>query len=400
MMIPEIPNNEKARLTELKEYSLLDTLPEDDYDNITYLASQICDTPIALISLLDSNRQWFKSVKGLGISETPRELSFCAHAINQPDEIMVVPDSRADERFQDHPFVVDDPLVVFYAGVPLVTDNGYALGTLCVIDQKPHELTDEQKKALKVLSNNVVKLFELRKSKLELEAVKASLEERNEELKRFASMAAHDLKSPLSNISSIIDLLKMDHYDDLADEAKELVGLLDESSNQLRDLIDGILDHTKADMLLLERNQTINFPEFVQSITRLIGGCGNHAVNYSKDDKHIKVNQAALKQILLNLINNGIVYNDKQEKIVNVDLCEDEEYYYFSVSDNGLGVDSKDQEKIFNLFERIQTDHGQNAKGHGIGLSTVKKLVERLGGEVRLESEVGKGSTFSFNLLK
>lgn len=400
MKIPDIPVNEADRLHELKEYSLLDTLPEEDYDNITYLASQICDTPIALISLIDSDRQWFKSAKGLDADETPRDLSFCAHAINFPEEIMIVPDSRKDERFFDNPFVVDDPQVVFYAGVPLVTGKGYALGTLCVIDIKPHELSDEQKKALKVLSNNVIKLFELRKSKLELEAVQVRLEERNEELERFASIAAHDLKSPLANISSIVDLLKMDHLHELSDEAKDLISLLDESSQQLRDLIDGILEYTRADMLLLERNQTINLPDFFKGLTRLRGANPNHQINYPTESRYIKVNSQALKQILLNLINNGIVYNDKPQKVIDIDFCEDEQRYYFSVKDNGLGIAPKNQEKIFNLFERIPTVHSSNTKGHGIGLNTVKKLVERLGGAVKLESEMGVGSTFSFSLMK
>ncbi len=400
MRAPAIPTNEIDRLHELNEYSLLDTLPEEDYDNITYLASQICDTPISLITLVDSKRQWFKSVKGLPITESPREYSFCAHAINNPNEIMVVPDSREDERFFDHPFVAGGPKLVFYAGVPLVTQKGYSLGALCVIDVKPHELTDEQLQALRVLSNNVVKLFELRKSKLELEAVQVSLEGRNKELERFASMAAHDLKSPLSNISSIIDLLKMDHEQELSADARELVALLDESSQQLRDLIDGILEFTRADMLLLERNQEIILPDFMSSITRLIGGKTFHQVNYSDEPIRIKVNKSALKQILLNLINNGIVYNDKPEKVVDVTFKETDHHYHFEVKDNGLGIAPRNQEKIFNLFERIPTPQSDGAKGHGIGLSTVKKLVERLGGEVSLESELGEGSTFRFSLLK
>ncbi len=400
MKAPVVPINEVDRLHELYGYSLLDTLPEDDYDSITYLASQICDTPIALISLIDNDRQWFKSSHGMGITETPRELSFCAHAINYPDEIMVVPDSRIDARFFDNPLVVDDPQVVFYAGVPLVTFTGYALGTLCVIDQKPHELTEEQKKSLKALSHNVVKLFELRVSKIELEAAKATLEGRNEELERFASMAAHDLKSPLGNISSIIDLLKMDHEPELSIEGRELIGLLDESSNQLRDLIDGILEYTRADMLLLERNEIINLPDFLNAINRLIGNSSKHQIKYPQEPKHIKVNKPALKQILLNLINNGIAYNDKPNKVVNIEFSESNLYYHFAVTDNGYGIAPKNQEKIFNLFERIQTPQTNGTKGHGIGLSTVKKLVERLGGEVKLESQLGEGATFSFSLLK
>jgi len=176
MITPEIPANEEERLQALYEYDILDTLPEKDFDYLTTIASQICDTPISLITLIDSSRQWFKSAHGLSIKETDRQFSFCAHAINTPHKIMVVPDARSDERFADNPFVTDDPKVVFYAGVPLVADAGYALGTLCIIDSKPRTLDDKQYEALRALSNQVVKLLELRKSNKELSELKEALE--------------------------------------------------------------------------------------------------------------------------------------------------------------------------------------------------------------------------------
>src|SRR6476469_4898410 len=176
MITPDIPANEQERLQALYEYDILDTLPDKDFDYLTTIASQICDTPISLITLIDSSRQWFKSAHGLGVKETDRQFSFCAHAINTPHKIMVVPDARFDERFADNPFVTDDPRVVFYAGVPLIADRGYALGTLCIIDSKPRTLDDKQYEALRALSNQVVKLLELRKRNKELSEVKEALE--------------------------------------------------------------------------------------------------------------------------------------------------------------------------------------------------------------------------------
>ena len=122
MKFPEIPVNELQRLDALKEYSILDTLPEKEFDELTALASFICKTPISLISLVDDKRQWFKSKKGLNANETAKELAFCAHAINAPNELFVVPDSRKDDRFHDNPLVTDAPFVIFYAGVPLISD--------------------------------------------------------------------------------------------------------------------------------------------------------------------------------------------------------------------------------------------------------------------------------------
>lgn len=177
MIKPEIPDNEEARQKELRSYSILDTLPEKEYDEITYLASKICDTPISLISLLDDTRQWFKSHHGLPVSETPKELAFCAHAINDKVNPLIVTDSRKDERFHDNPLVTDDPKVVFYAGIPLVTPNGFPIGTLCVIDNIPKQLDDSQVKALLMLSNQLMKLLELRKKKAELELKTKAIED-------------------------------------------------------------------------------------------------------------------------------------------------------------------------------------------------------------------------------
>ena len=141
---------------------ILDTLPEKIFDNITALASQICGTPIALVSLVDADRQWFKSHHGLDATETPRDVSFCGHAIAAGDGVFQVSNSFADERFRDNPLVTGDPRVVFYAGAPLVTGDGQKVGTLCVIDHKPHALTEPQTESLRRLADQVIALFELR----------------------------------------------------------------------------------------------------------------------------------------------------------------------------------------------------------------------------------------------
>ena len=161
-------SGEHDRLSALRKYDILDSLPEEDYDNITYLAAQICQTPISLVSLVDDTRQWFKSNHGLAARETPREYSFCAHAILDPTETFVVTDSRLDSRFAANPLVTGDPHVIFYAGTPLIDENGFPLGSLCVIDHQPKVLTAEQLKALKILASQVVNLLKLRRRNHEL----------------------------------------------------------------------------------------------------------------------------------------------------------------------------------------------------------------------------------------
>jgi PAS domain S-box-containing protein len=170
-----LPENEDARLEALRELRILDTLPEAAYQDIVALASSICDVPIALISLLDRERQWFKARVGLEASETARELAFCGHAILQPDEMLEVPDARDDPRFALNPLVTGAPDIRFYAGVPLVTEGGHALGTLCAIDRKPRTLTPSQVQGMRALARQVVELLRMRRALFERDEARERL---------------------------------------------------------------------------------------------------------------------------------------------------------------------------------------------------------------------------------
>ncbi len=167
MITPKIPENEEIRQMALNELDILDTLSEEEYDSITKIAARILDVPICLISLVDNDRQWFKSAVGLDAPETSRDASFCAHAINYED-VFVVNNALEDNRFFDNPLVTGNPNIRFYAGSQLTTEDGFNIGTLCAIDSKPRELSKEDKQLLKVLSKNVITLMELRKKNKEL----------------------------------------------------------------------------------------------------------------------------------------------------------------------------------------------------------------------------------------
>lgn len=170
-----IPRNENDRLRTLRSYKILDTKPEERFDELTQLAAIICGVPISLITLIDADRQWFKSKVGLEVQETPRAQAFCTHAIMQP-EMFEVPDASEDARFSQNPLVTGDPHIRFYAGSPLATSDGHLIGTMCVIDRKPRTLTDEQKKALEILGRQVVANMELRNNLRELKEALAARE--------------------------------------------------------------------------------------------------------------------------------------------------------------------------------------------------------------------------------
>jgi GAF domain-containing protein len=194
-------NNEKKRLKVLWQYEVLDTVPEEVFDDLTDLAAQICEAPIALISLVDEKRQWFKSKVGTGVTETSRDVSFCAHAIGQSD-LFVVPDATQDARFAANPLVTSDPKIRFYAGAPLMTPDGYALGTLCVIDKVPRELRPGQKQALRILARHVVSQLELRRRSKELAKARETNNKANRELEHLRDELAQARKKLAAKPSS------------------------------------------------------------------------------------------------------------------------------------------------------------------------------------------------------
>lgn len=214
---PLLPN-ESARLKSLSEHQLLNTLPEEVYDDITRIASEICGTPIALLTIIDEKRQWFKSKQGLNVDETLREHSFCAHAILNPDETFVVPDARYDERFHDNPLTTGDPHVVFYAGVPVKDANGLPLGTLCVIDSRPRELPEQKLDSLRALAKLVNAHFQLRKLRIEQEETQNKL--------RLAQSLAHTIWQEVQSLTKSSQPEGSNQYTQLQQTANSLKNLL------------------------------------------------------------------------------------------------------------------------------------------------------------------------------
>lgn len=400
MEIAKVPDNEAERIQALREYSILDTSPEQDFEDITKIASEICQTPIALITLIDSDRQWFKSNHGLNVTETPRDYAFCAHAINTPNEILTVEDSRQDKRFADNPLVTGYPNVIFYAGIPLINPAGFSLGTICVIDHIPRELSEKQLDSLRALSNQAVKLLEFRKiNKMLLESQK-EIQTRNTELEQFAYIVSHDIKSPLNNIISLTAILKEDQREKIDKSGNQIITHIVNASLQLKSLIDGIISHYMGVNIVINDKKEIDVDALLKEIISLLDSRREFQITYSSDVRSVKTNEAAIKQILTNLLSNSIKYNDKQEVKIDISVTSTADLYQFTVKDNGRGIDQSQFSKVFETFATLGIKDRFDNSGTGIGLATVKKLIEKLGGSITLESDLGAGTIFTFSIKK
>jgi signal transduction histidine kinase len=379
MKTPETPVNEEGRIAALKRYNILDTLSEKEYDQITKIASEICDTPIALVSFIDADRQWFKSNHGLPARETPRDIAFCAHAINTPEELFIVNDSNKDIRFVDNPLATDNPNVIFYAGAPLNTKDGYSLGTLCVIDNKPRVLTEAQKDSLRALSKQVMTNLELRIANKELLKANEEVLRLNEQLNHFGYRLSHDLKTPLRGIKSVTDLLKEEYENSFDKQANLWLALISSRAVYMDSLIDGMLDFTKATNTKIIY-QKFNFKNLIESIKLSCEAIEKCNIKYINCDYFIDHSKIAFTQILQNLITNSIKFKEKGACEIKIELILNKEEYEIIYKDNGPGILEKYHKKVFELFETL--DVTQNT---GIGLATVNSIVNRLGGKIILE---------------
>lgn len=393
------PKNEDDRLAALRTYNLFETGEEKDFDAIAKIASVICETPISLITFIDEKRQWFKSHIGTELTENARELSFCTHAIASSRDIIIIADATQDERFAGNP-VVTKAKITFYAGVPLVNEDGFALGTLCVMDQKTHSFSVEQIDTLKALAGQVVDKIELRRKIKALEKTNQNLLNSNVLIQKFASMAAHDIKNPLSSMLLTSQALKIRH-EKIGDEGcLRLVNLNINSTKTLLGLVDDMLAYSKSPSLLIAKKQKFELHGFLKRVILLLVVPDNISISLPERNHEIFLSAIALEQIMINLLSNAIRYNDKSNGFIMFRFNEDNDFYNFEVEDNGIGIPSKYHEKIFANNFTLQITDRFNETGSGIGLSTVKDLVNALNGTIQVKSAVGVGSTFYVRLKK
>ena len=332
--------NEKARLQALRSYKILDTDPEKAFDDLTILASHICQTPVAMISLIDSNRQWFKSKVGVAISETPREVSFCSRAI-QHTGLFVVPDASQDPRFSSNPFVVSEPKIRFYAGAPFTSSDGHPLGTLCVVDLVPRQLTAGQENALLALSREVQAQFELRKNLMDL---RVALDERDRaEAERDRTIV--ELQHALEHVKRLSGLLP-------ECSACKLDVTISADPNAISAVVDGVMQIAR-EMKCAQGN------EF-----------------------HVEL---ALREALANAIVHG-AQNDPTKKVECCVVCSESSEIMIVVRDPGKGfVLSAVPSPL--AAENLESTHGR-------GIYLINQLMdevsfERNGAEIRMRKAAG-----------
>ena len=400
MEVIKVSGNEKQRLLALDELKLLPVIREDNFDNITRLASFICKTPVSLITVLSSDKQYFKASVGTELTEAARNISHCTHAILNPEELLEIPDTREDERFANNPYTTAEQPILFYAGMPIKAPNGAALGTLCVLDTQPRQLQEDERAALKSLAHQVENLLELRRQNLDLKKTKDELKQRNSQLKDFAATVAHDMKMPLTNIILTADLFRAKYNSHLDEQGKDYLDYIKQSSFKLSNYIQGILDHYESDTIGEIHHEEFDIHDLLEQIIDLLNINYECEINLPENNRVMHCNRAALEQIFLNLIGNSLKYNDKEKIVITVECDEDEEYYYFSVQDNGIGIPRDKQEEIFKLFTVVAEKDRTGNKGNGIGLSTETKLIDSLGGEISVDSQLNSGTVVNFSVRR
>ena len=389
------PDNESARLKALLEYDVLDTAAERQFDELTELASTICGVPIAAISLIDTDRQWFKSKVGLDAEQTSRDVAFCSHTILGED-IFEVPDAIQDERFADNPLVTGEPHIRFYAGAPLIAPSGDALGTLCVIGRHPRMLNDTQRMALVGLSHAVVSQLELRVKNKELERL-------NIFRRDFISYISHELRTPLNAVITFSDLLKEEVADfNLPESSLTKLSHIRFSGDRILHIVNSVLDLNQLEAGKMQLAKAPTCPktmfEKIAAITSVIAKKAECQLQFHITEPlpvAIEIDEGKFSQVALNIISNAIKFST-ETKIVDVYVNISAGVLNYAVRDQGTGISAEDQKTLFTQYRRLKKTI--NVEGTGLGLNICKGLVDLMGGDIRLHSKLGKGTLVKISL--
>lgn len=382
---PKLPNAaEQRRLAALHAYGILDTGKESAFEDITRIASLVCGTPIAVVNLIDGERQWFKSEVGLGVRETPLATSICAHAILEHD-MLVVPDTTLDRRFAENPLVTGDPGLRFYAGALLKTPDGLAIGTVCVLDTEPRGLTQQQIDILRGLARQVM-------TQLELRRMLALSERKTRHLGSLITAAGHDLKAPLRSALYAIDRSSVASTPEVQ---KRLAG----ATAQLLDI-----DRQLTSLSVAASSGVGLVPELAPVAIAPLLAAMEQAWRAAAERKHITLSTAAsavsvmghaalLETLIGNLLSNAVKYTPNGGE-VRLEARQDGDDVEISITDTGIGMTPEATEELFGAFRQADP----TADGLGLGLWIVQQTADALEATLSVRSVPGEGSRFAVRL--
>lgn len=387
--------DEQQRLDELRSYDILDTPAEPHFDEITQLIAAQLDVPIALISLVDQDRQWFKSKVGIQVAETSRDLAFCAHALHHAD-ILMIEDTHADPDFADNPLVTGEPFIRFYAGMPLITPKGHRLGTLCVVDHQVRQLSKLEQQTLRVLAKQVMQQIEAKRQLQQLQAATQRLMQMNAEKEQFFSLVARDLRIPFSQLLTYTDQLNVDFETLSATERHHLLNRLHQTARQTFRSVDNLLQWA-----MLETN-TLPFHPTLMSIDRLITPIYQMfaAVARSKgieirQDIHqglrIFADVDMMYALLQHVLSNAIQHTPAGGQ-VNIRAYAQADRVLIAVSDTGAGMSAEQLQRLF----RVDTEWHQHSQ-RGLGLLLCQQYMRKHQGQLLVESTPALGTTLTLS---
>lgn len=383
---------EKQRIDIVNEYLLIDSEIEIEYDNITFLASKICNTPISTITLVDETRQWFKSKVGFNHNESPKSTSFCALAISKNEEVLVIPNLMADAEFSAIGKLNGLEKDGFYASVIIYNEEKVPLGTLCVIDYESKTLNKDQVIALKILGGQVEKLFKMRLKNIILKNNYETLLKKYDELKQFSSTISHDIQSPVNNIISLTSILQDRSIE--ASATENYLDLLVTSSYQLKNYITNLLQYSISESVEVKKEEFLLY-DIIKEIEFLVNSKKEAHFEYNfEKDAVITTDKMALTQIILNIVSNGMKYNTSKNPLITINFYNENNFLKLSITDNGIGIKKEDFDTIFQHNITLAKQDREGNYGTGLGLSIVKKLAEKNNLKITIESEIDKGSTF------
>ncbi|MEM9379185.1 MAG: ATP-binding protein [Planctomycetota bacterium] len=388
-----LPPDEERRLEVLRDLEILDTDPEEDFDSVVRLVARLLDVPIALVSLVDTNRQWFKACYGLDTRETDRSSAFCAHAILGGADPLIVENAPEDPRFADNPLVTGPPHLRFYLGVPLVTSEGAAIGTLCALDTEPRTPSDEDVRTVQEQAAVVVAHLELRRASRNLVQRNADLERSNQLMRQFQRALAHDVMTPIQQIGFFAEQLdgavepegrrSLDNVQNglrrlerLVDALRKFVatgGKLTLTRTPMDEVFATAIEEHRAELDSIGATVTV-------SAMPAVLGHGEH-----------------LGRVASNLLSNAIKYRSARPLTIDITAERRGPRVRFQVRDNGIGIAPKYQERVFEPMRRLHAEG--EIPGVGLGLALVRQVVEGSGGKAGLESERDVGTTVWFELV-